>query len=227
METPRHELKYFINLESAGRLSGLLGRVLARDSHANERGEYMIRSLYFDDAFNTAYNDKLDGVEHRDKYRVRIYNMDGAHIFLERKRKNGDLITKTGVRVTRRLYDQLLDGDATGLSAVNNALIRDMYAQMRLLRMRPAVIVDYEREAFVHPAGHVRITIDKRVRSGVTSLNLFDERLPTVPVIDPDLAVLEVKYDSVLPGFIAPLLGTVPAQRSAISKYVLCRKFAP
>ena len=40
----------------------------------NEDNTYQIRSLYFDDPQNTAYYEKLDGVEYRKKYRIRIYN---------------------------------------------------------------------------------------------------------------------------------------------------------
>ncbi|MBQ9857261.1 MAG: VTC domain-containing protein, partial [Clostridia bacterium] len=65
----RHELKYFINRGDMISLGHKLGGIMKADSHADERGEYFIRSLYFDDAYNTAYYDKMSGVMGRDKYR--------------------------------------------------------------------------------------------------------------------------------------------------------------
>ena len=89
---------------------------------------------------------------HRDKYRIRIYRYSDKEIFLERKRKMGDLIQKSSVQITRRLCDQLIAGDPRGLQTSSNPLLQDMYVQMRLRLMRPAVIVDYAREAYLHPA---------------------------------------------------------------------------
>ena len=41
------------------------------------------------------------------------------------------------------------------------------------------------------------------------------------------MEILEVKFDRYLPGHIAALLDGVEAERSAVSKYVLCRRFEP
>ena len=66
----RHEQKYYISPGDAQYLSLLLRRTMQTDPHANARNEYHIRSLYFDDCFNSAMSDKLDGVMHRHKYRI-------------------------------------------------------------------------------------------------------------------------------------------------------------
>ena len=225
--TARHELKYFVNIHHASRLMDKLERVLMRDPNGDRFNEYMVRSLYFDDAFNSAYHDKIDGVMHRDKYRIRIYRLKDDQICLERKRKLGDKIEKTSVHITRRLADQLIAGNPTGLEQLEHPLMHDLFIQMRLNQLAPKVMVDYERSAYLHPAEHVRITFDKRVRTGLSGLDLFDAHLPTLCVLPPEQMVLEVKYDDYLPSYIAALLGTIPAERSAISKYVLCRQYAP
>lgn len=72
---PRHELKYIISTADAPALQERLERALKRDIHGDQRNSYQIRSLYFDDAYNSAYWDKLDGVMHRDKYRIRMYGL--------------------------------------------------------------------------------------------------------------------------------------------------------
>lgn len=220
----RHELKYYINPAEVEVLRARLMPVLSLDSHCKD-GPYQIRSLYFDDAWNSAYYDKLDGVQFRDKYRIRIYNFSDSVIFLERKRKLGDLIQKSSVRITRRLADRLIAGDPRGLQNAQSPLLKDLFVEMRTRLLRPKVIVDYKREAYVHPAEDVRITLDLELRSGLNSIDMFDPGLLTVSPHDRDVEILEVKFDRYLPVHIRQLLSGLDTERSAISKYVMCRRF--
>ena len=221
----RHEKKYYINKGDMLALGHKLGKLLKADSHADENGEYFIRSLYFDDAFNSAYYDKLNGVMGRDKYRIRIYNMSDKVIFLERKRKIGELIQKSSCRIDRELAEQLIGGNATPLLKSDNPLLMDMYREMRTKLLRPVVIVDYRRETFVHPAENTRITFDKQLKTCPGSVDIFNPKLLTVSPLDDGREILEVKYDSYLPDFISGVLADTPAELTAISKYVLCRRF--
>ena len=223
----RHELKYFINEGEIEVLRRRLTPVMRLDSHCIDGEPYAIRSLYFDDIKDSAYYDKQAGVMHRDKYRIRIYNYSDAEIFLERKRKMGDLIQKSSARITRRLCDQLVQGDPTGLYKSANPLLQDMYVQMRTKLLRPRVIVDYLREAYVCPVENTRITFDLDLRTGRYSKDLFNPELPVMSPLDRNVQILEVKFDNYLPAHIAGMLSGVAAERSAISKYVMCRRFEP
>ncbi|MBQ3080005.1 MAG: polyphosphate polymerase domain-containing protein [Clostridia bacterium] len=223
----RHELKYFINRGDMMALGHKLGYLMTADAHADEKGEYFIRSLYFDDAYDTAYYDKTYGYMSRDKYRIRIYNLSDQAIFLERKRKIGDLIQKSSARISRKLCDQLIAGNPKGLSSIDNPLLNDMYREMRTRLMHPVVIVDYTRETFVYPTENVRITFDKGLKTGLFSTDLFSKDIFTVSPLDTGREILEVKYNRFLPDFISELLNDTPTERSAISKYVLCRRFEP
>lgn len=223
----RHELKYFINPAELEALRQRLRGTLNMDEHCVGGRPYSIRSLYFDDIEDSAFYDKQAGVMHRDKYRIRIYNMSDNTIFLERKRKLGDLIQKSSVQITRRLCDQLAAGNPGGLQRSQNPLLQDVYVQMRTRLLRPKVIVDYTREAYLHPVEDVRITFDMHLRTGLSSVDLFNRRLPTVCPHDRKVEILEVKFNNYLPGYIAGLLHGVEAERSAVSKYVLCRRYEP
>ena len=57
----RHELKFTVNAGDVAVLRSRLGAYMARDSHNG--GVYKIRSLYFDDLWDSALNEKLDGVD--------------------------------------------------------------------------------------------------------------------------------------------------------------------
>ena len=206
-------------------LSRLLPRILSRDANVDQTGQYHIRSLYFDDAYDSALSDKIAGVENRDKYRIRIYNFSDKQIQLERKSKRGDYIAKTSIGITRMLAEQIMAGDAGGLEKAPHPLLRDMYRLLLHEQLRPAVIVDYVREPFTHPAENTRVTLDKQLRTGNMAHDLFDPQLPTIPVLEGETTILEVKYDAYLPDMLVPLLSSVAAQRSAISKYTLCRRY--
>ncbi len=224
----RHELKFFISPLQYQVLSRTLKATLSPDPNGDENNQYHIRSLYFDTAYDSALYDKINGTANRDKYRIRIYNFSDQMIRLECKSKFRDLISKRSVRITRDLAEQLISADPTGLESTASGLVSDTFREMRTNLLHPVVIVDYLREAYLHPAEEVRITFDMQLRSGLNSVDMFNPYLPTVPPFDHDEIILEVKYNQVLPPYIANLLTYAlrdGACRSAISKYVYCRRF--
>ena len=223
----RHELKFFISPLEYEVLHRVLDRTLHRDPNGDENNEYAIRSLYFDTRVNDALIDKIDGVKNRDKYRIRMYNFSDKVIRMECKTKVGQLISKRSIGIPRLLAEQLIAGDPTGLERTRSGLLRDVYREMAINGLRPAVMVDYVREAYIHAAAEVRITFDKHLHSGLQSADIFNPRVPTVPVFDHNEMILEVKFNRFLPPYIRDILCTHvhSAQNSAISKYVWCRRF--
>ena len=224
----RHELKFYISQSEYYLLSHALDRVLDRDPNGSEEtNEYHIRSLYFDTFNNSALLDKLNGVRDRDKYRIRIYNLSDRLIRMECKTKVGSLISKRSIAIPRLLTEQLIAGDPTGLERTRSGLLQDVFREMTLHLLHPVVIVDYVREAYLHPAEEVRITFDKQLHTGLNSVDLFEPELPMISPFDHGEIILEVKYNQSLPPYIRDLLCTYVhnAQNSAISKYCICRRF--
>ncbi|MDO5377821.1 MAG: polyphosphate polymerase domain-containing protein [Clostridia bacterium] len=221
----RHELKYLITPAELTVLRGVLKPVMQLDPNGDERNEYHIRSLYFDTINDDFFQEKVSGVGNRKKYRIRIYNFSDRVIKLECKSKYGDLISKQSVSIPRDLAEQLIAGDPEGLQRMRHPLFHDVFREMRTRLMRPAVIVDYVREAYIHPAEEVRITFDKQLRTGLYATDIFDRSLPTYPVFDDPCEVLEVKYDEFLPTYLQAILSGITAQRSAVSKYTWCRRY--
>ena len=221
----RHEYKYFITPAELTALRGLLRPVLQGDPNGNEHNEYHIRSLYFDTINDDALEEKIAGVGQRKKYRIRIYNFSSRVIKLECKSKYGDLISKQSVSIPRDLAEQLIAGDPEGLQRMRHPLFHDVFREMRTRLLRPAVIVDYVREAYIHPAQEVRITFDKQLRTGLFSHDMFNPDIPTYPVFDDPVEILEVKYDEFLPTYLQAILSGITAQRSAVSKYTHCRRY--
>ena len=221
----RHELKYHVTPAELSQLRGILDHLLERDPNGDENNRYHIRSLYFDTYDDGALMEKIAGVGERKKYRIRIYNYSDRMIRLECKAKHGDLISKQSLRIPRELAEQLIAGDPTGLDRMRHPLLRDVFVEMTTRLLHPVVIVDYVREAYIHPAQEVRVTFDMQLRTGLNSVDMFNPNIPTFPVFDEPHEILEVKFDQFLPGYIQSVLSGITAQRSAISKYTHCRRY--
>ncbi|MDO5023030.1 MAG: polyphosphate polymerase domain-containing protein [Eubacteriales bacterium] len=223
----RHELKYYISFSQYEVLRRMLAATLNPDPHADENNEYHIRSLYFDTVFDSALNEKIAGVSRRDKYRIRIYNLSDAVINMECKSKYDTLISKRSTRISRLVSEQIIATDPSGLENTSSGLLRDVFREMRLNFLHPVVIVDYVREAYLHPAEDIRITFDKQLRTGLNSIDLFNKNVPTIPVFPHETIILEVKFNRTLPPYISNILSLAAgwSTRSAISKYTFCRQY--
>ena len=82
----RHEIKHEISYQDMLVLSNRLQVVMKPDRFTND-GKYKIRSLYFDNISDKALREKIDGVNKREKFRIRYYNDDISFIRLEKKSK--------------------------------------------------------------------------------------------------------------------------------------------
>lgn len=220
----RHEYKHEINRADCTILRSRLRAALKRDGNVDENGEYAVRSLYFDTPSDTALREKIDGVNHREKYRIRIYNRDDSFIRLERKAKHHGLCYKEAAPITRAQARSIVEGDIAWMREAGDPLFAGLYARMTGRLLRPKTIVDYIREPFTCAAGNVRITLDRDIRTGLLSRDLFDENLPTVSCAD-GFALLEVKYDAFIPAHIVDLLQLGNRRASACSKYALSRVY--
>lgn len=218
---PRHEWKHEITAADRLTLSARLGAVARRDSHGRN-GRYDIRSLYFDDPRDTALREKIDGVSKREKFRIRYYNGDTSFICLEKKIKEDGLCGKRSVLLSVQEAQALLDGNLDWMSASGRLLIQELYWKMKSGGLRPKTIVDYTRDAFVFPAGNVRVTLDYHIRTGLGSTDFLNPAAVTIPAGDA-LTILEVKWDEFLPDIIRDAVQLPGRHTSAFSKYAACR----
>ncbi len=220
----RHELKFVLSKEQAEFLKRKLSCLMEIDENfKNDDHTYFIRSLYFDDVYDNAYYEKMDGLEKREKYRIRIYNLDSSFIRLERKEKNRDLTYKVQEKITKKQCLKFLDGDFEEEGG-KSALLSEFLLKQKLFQLRPAVIVDYKRLAYTYPIEDTRITFDEEIRSGKFNHNLFDKDILLFPVLEPDEVVLEVKFNDAIPSHLACIINTVPTVRQAVSKFALCKE---
>ena len=219
----RHELKYNIDYFQYQILRRKLALVLQPDPNAGPDGRYHIRSLYFDDCKNTAFSEKMSGVSQRKKYRIRIYNYSDKYIKFERKNKRDHYVFKEYVRLSRKDADRIIAGDISFLVDSKNYLLKTFYLESRHSLLRPVVMVDYQREAYVHPVGNVRITFDIDLHTAMGPVSFFDNKTFTMGVNEEQGVILEVKFDDVLPLHIRGLFPNTIRPRSAIGKFAICK----
>lgn len=219
----RHELKYHLDFMQYRVLSQKLKNVLKSDSHAGPDGRYHIRTLYFDDFRNSAYFEKMAGVATRKKYRMRIYNVDDSFVKFERKSKFNEYVCKDSQVISRKDADLIIGGDVSFLVDSESKLLRCFYLECKRNLLRPVVLVDYMREAYVHPVGNVRVTFDICVKTGLGPVSFFDRNTSTVTVCEEPGVILEIKYDDVLPQVVRGLFPSSIRPRAALGKFALCR----
>lgn len=221
----RHEFKYEITGAQVQMLRSRIGGLIPRDAHAGPDGVYSIRSLYFDDMEDRCLKENEDGTDPREKFRIRIYNASTDRISLECKRKERGKTHKESCRLTIQQTKALMAGQVLRDIGDQPPLLQKLTAQMLTRRLRPVVIVEYDRIPFVYSSGNVRITLDTNISSS-SAIDLFLEpRLPLRPVLPLGRQLLEVKYDELLPDFIYRSLQLHSLRQTAFSKYYICRKY--
>jgi hypothetical protein len=221
----RHEAKHLIGNADMLALRTRLRAVMKPDPNPDGTGVYAVRSVYFDDYEDSALAEKIDGVRYREKWRVRTYNDDTDLIRLEKKVKRDGMSEKHAAFLTKEQAERILAGELGWIRETGDPVLHDFLAAYRGKCLKPRTVVDYVREAYVFPAGNVRVTFDRSVRTGLASTDLFDRSLPTVETLPSGTSVLEVKFDGFLPSVIAGAIQLGDQRAVAVSKYALSRSF--
>ena len=217
----RHEWKHEINAGDSVAVQQRMLAVARPDPHA-VNGKYKIRSLYFDTPEDKALREKIDGVNAREKFRIRYYNDDTSFIHLEKKSKLNGLCSKESAPLTKEEAQAIVDGDLDWMIKSPHQLVVELYAKMRAEGLKPMTIVDYTRIPFVYDPGNVRVTLDYDIRTGLAGTNFLDPDCATVPAGDP-VIILEVKWDAFLPDTIRHAVQLESRRAGAFSKYAQCR----
>lgn len=219
----RHEWKHEINYSDMIAIRQRLQAVARPDPHA-VNGQYFIRSLYFDNAADKALREKLDGVNRREKFRIRYYDGDTSLIHLEKKSKWNGLGNKQSAVLTAQEAQAIVDGRLDWMMDSGRPLVQELYSKMMAQGLRPKTIVDYTREPFVYAPGNVRVTLDYDIRTGLQSTDFLNSECVTVPAGNAPI-ILEVKWDAYLPDIIRDAVQLEGRRAAAFSKYAACRVY--
>lgn len=220
--TLRHEYKFPATVAQCEVLRERFSAVMTPDRHG-ENGCYRITSVYLDDVYRSAYNDKLIGADTCKKYRIRTYDLSEDLLHFECKYKDRDMTSKRGIWINPEQYHSILKGDYSFVwsGEYEGSVLEDASYSNSLAMLRPSVIVDYNRQAFINPEGNVRFTIDSGFKVGAFSDDMLSDSVRYLPVED-FTAVIEIKYDDYLPSYLGELITGVKLRQDSVSKFLLC-----
>lgn len=222
----RNELKFELTDYDLIRLKHRLAPLMRPDSHQGSNG-YLIRSLYFDDLYDSCTAEKENGINRREKYRIRIYDNNSNYIRLEKKIKYADRTKKLTQRLCLSDYGALLSGNTDSLHVIlsrkEDGLLKELALKILAMKFSPKCVISYERFAFIEKMGNVRITFDRNIEGSRRIDSLFDPALYMAPIMLRDHHILEVKYDELLPHYILQALDLGNLQRQSFSKYSMTR----
>ena len=218
----RHELKYIIDEGTYRILLSRLRPIMFADRNG-ANGEYRVTSLYFDDIYGSGYNDKVSGMATRRKFRIRSYNLNPSRIMLEAKHKDDSYVSKLSAQLTDEQYHSLLSGDCSFMKGhdYEEDVFGEYYRSDLVSMLKPKVIVDYVRQAFIYPYGNVRITFDKKLSACYNTVDMFANNALYSTIYDKEI-ILEIKYDNYIPASIQAVLQGIKSPMQSVSKYIIC-----
>ncbi|MBQ9281256.1 MAG: polyphosphate polymerase domain-containing protein [Treponema sp.] len=221
----RHEFKYLSPEYILKELELRLGSLMLHDKHTGQGGSYAIRSIYFDDIYNTCYFENESGTDPREKFRIRIYNCSSERISLELKQREKGKCHKISTPISKETCEEIMAGKIPKVQNEYPFLLKKLIAQMLCRGLKPVCIVAYERVPLIWEEGNVRVTFDRNIRSSNDIRHFFDKEIAFRPILGLNTNMIEVKFDEFLPDFINEVLQTGRLSQTSFSKYYLCRKY--
>lgn len=221
----RNEMKYFCTDHDLMIVENRLKPLVKIDPYTDEKyGNYVVKSLYFDDYDDNCLNHNEISIGRRKKYRIRYYGNTPNFLLLEKKEKENSMTSKTSCTITREQYKQIFYGNVEALYwEDNHPLIKEFCLQIMMKRFAPKVVIHYERTAFIDFPGNVRITLDRQISCSKDLDRFLDSDYTIIPVLDTGTHLLEVKYDEFLPDYIKQVVQLDTLEQTTFSKYYMGR----
>ncbi len=231
LQSQRFEFKYIIPESTAAAARGFVSSCLVLDEYAATRPDcsYPVHSLYLDSDDFALHQSTINGDKDRYKLRVRFYeNRPGAPVYFEIKRRHDNTISKERGAVHRNAVNAVIAGQLPeeNQMASNDPnhlrALQTFCTHVNELRARPRVHVAYMREAWMPREGDnsVRVTFDRNVRScPEATARLVPEMDYPVSVFG-DCTVMELKFMSRFPDWLAELVRVFGLRPTSAAKYV-------
>jgi SPX domain protein involved in polyphosphate accumulation len=225
----RYEYKYLIPERLVPAIRAAARTTCRLDEHAKAGGSYAIRSLYLDtDGYHLYWANEREQ-RNRFKARIRTYPGKPAPVFFEIKRRIGDVIVKTRAAVPEPLWKQgLADPGSISLPPHAKRGLEKFYMLAQTYHLRPRVLVEYDREAYVSVVdNYARLTFDRRIvcqAQDALDLDAAPSRWRAVDhlvkTLTPEpVCVLELKFERVAPRWMVDLIKRLELVRLSFSKY--------
>ena len=225
----RYEFKYFLRKNIANEIINHANKfmILDRFADAGIEKKYLVRSIYFEDDFNTNFEEKINGYRIRKKFRLRFYNedLDKGPIFLETKGRNLERTYKIRAKLSHSDLDVIKQGKSLSnllLKYPKSIPVKDFVFESCKKNLKPKILIDYERQPFVNKHGlYFRLTFDQNLSCKKLNNNLKNSLLNNSIKCKAGFTILEVKFERSIPLWFHRIIQSYNLRRNSISKFVL------
>jgi hypothetical protein len=225
----RYEFKYFLKKKLSDEIVNQVKKFMNIDTYADStpNKKYFVRSVYFEDDFNSNFDEKVDGHRIRKKFRFRHYkkNLDSGPIYLETKGRNLERTYKRRIKIEKK--DIELIKDPKNLYKLvekypNSRTVNEFVFESYKKNLKPKVIVDYERQPYVNKHGlYFRLTFDQNISCINLNDHLENYNKNNIISCKSGFTILEVKFDRSIPLWFHRIIQSYNLRRQSISKFVL------
>ena len=189
--------------------------------------DYFVRSIYFDDDFNSNFDEKVDGHRIRKKFRLRYYdrNLSKSPLYLETKGRNLERTYKRRVKIDLQDFNLISKEkslDKLLIKYPKSPTIKEFVFEYFKKKLKPKVLVDYNREPFINNHGlYFRLTFDQNLKFKNLNNNLKNILINQDIMCKAGFTILEVKFDRSIPLWFHRIIQSYNLTRQSISKFVL------
>jgi hypothetical protein len=226
----RYEFKYLLPLKKAAQIEKEIKNFMFLDKNAskNKKKNYFVRSLYFDNEINSNFYEKVDGMETRKKFRIRVYSANEkskSPIFLEMKGRRNQRTYKLRTEIDKNhlhylLNNENLDSLSKAYNGQNHVIDNFIYDTLKK-KIKPKILVDYDRRAYFNKSGLLfRLTFDNNILSS-PSKELFNKKFLNFKETRAGYTVLELKFERSIQPWFHRIIQNYNLTRMSISKFAI------
>jgi hypothetical protein len=228
----RYEFKYLLPLHLRETIEAEVQQFMRYDGFVNPdlENQYLVRSLYLDNADASNFYEKVDGLKTRRKYRLRTYTTDimaPSPLFLEMKGRHNQRTYKHRVQLAPDDLPLILQRDRHfGLLERYRdiPLIETFVFDVSRKQLHPRVLVDYRRRPYTsHFDINFRVTFDQTI-SAMAADRLFPTEVGRFHSCVAGWTILEVKFNRRIPAWFHRILQAHELRNLSISKFVVGMK---
>ncbi|MFQ5745759.1 MAG: VTC domain-containing protein [Gemmatimonadota bacterium] len=218
----RFEVKYLLPQAEIRSLLSELDGYLLPDPHGDGVWGYPVHSVYWDSADLTMFWEKIEGIKFRRKLRFRSYG-DGEP-FVEIKQRLDRTIQKRRARLPldrmRSVFGWGRDPEPAADADIDDPIVAEAVLLRHSYRLEPRVAIRYRRRAFFGAyEPDLRLTFDTRVQYSTTRLEPAPPLETGKYLVDPRLAVMEIKFNERVPLWLLRLVARRGLSLVRLSKY--------
>ena len=210
----RVEDKYSLTYEQAQQFKKAVAQHIEKDVYY----KYTVHSIYYDSLDSRLVIESLNSSKYRMKLRMRCYvqPQDDTPVFLETKKKLGDIVYKRRFQLANKEAQEYLDYGIP--HSVHSNTADEIDYLMKYYNLEPKVLILYERECYKSTSeADVRITFDTNIRYRIDDVDLREKG--NEKPLTKETVIMEIKAMDRYPIWLVKVLSEMKLYKRSFSKY--------